>query len=138
MKSGSDNFRTSSVQGILKRVKAKGVPALVCEPALGDPEFFGSEVTHDLEDLKSRCDVTIANRWSPEFADVGARSTRGACSGGIKKHAAPLAALEPKQALGSRIEPRACLFLSAKRVGGRGWREIDVRAGRRRCCLLGP
>lgn len=73
MKSGSDNFRASSVQGTMKRVKAKGVPVLVYEPALDAPEFFGSEVTHDLEAFKSRCDLIVANRWSDELADVAGK-----------------------------------------------------------------
>lgn len=70
MKSGSDNFRASSIQGIMKRVKAKGVPVVVYEPTLDAPEFYGSEVTHDLEDFKSRCDIVVANRWSDELSDV--------------------------------------------------------------------
>lgn len=73
MKSGSDNFRASSVQGVMKRVKARGVPVLVYEPTLEDPEFFGSEVTHDLDAFRSRCDVIVANRWSPELEDVSAK-----------------------------------------------------------------
>jgi len=54
----------------MKRVKAKGIPVVVYEPTLDAPEFFGSEVTHDLEAFKAGCDVIVANRWSDELADV--------------------------------------------------------------------
>ena len=70
MKSNSDNFRASSIQDIMKRVKAKWILVVVYEPTLDAPEFFGSEVTHDLEAFKSRCDAIVAHRWSDDLVDV--------------------------------------------------------------------
>lgn len=70
MKSGSDNFRASSVQGIMRRVRARGVPVVVYEPTLDAPGFYGAEVIRDLAEFKSRCDLIIANRWDDELADV--------------------------------------------------------------------
>ena len=70
MKGNSDNFRASSIQGIMKRVKAKGIPVVVYEPTLGALDFFGSEVMHDLEAFKVRCGVIVANRRCDNLADV--------------------------------------------------------------------
>ena len=70
MKSNSNNFCVGSIQGVMKRVKSKGVPVGVYEPTLDAPEFLGSEVTHDLDAFKAGCDVIVANRWSDELADV--------------------------------------------------------------------
>ncbi len=71
MKMDSDNFRQSSIQGIMKRLKAKGIEVVVFEPALDEEYFYNSKVIHDLEEFKQISDVIVANRFAQEISDVG-------------------------------------------------------------------
>ena len=73
MKAGSDNFRQSAVQGIMKRLKAKGIEIIIYEPALSEDSFFGSEVIRDLDAFKTRSEVVIANRMTDDIQDIADR-----------------------------------------------------------------
>ena len=73
MKKGSDNFRQSSILGIMKRIKQKGIPMIVYEPSLKNRTFFGSEVETNLDIFKSNCDIILANRVVFEIEDIKAK-----------------------------------------------------------------
>lgn len=73
MKAGSDNFRDSAIQGIMKRIKAKGIPVMVYEPGLSESHFFNSPVTHDLECFKAECDLILTNRMHADLTNFAGK-----------------------------------------------------------------
>ncbi|WP_033136934.1 nucleotide sugar dehydrogenase [Aeromonas finlandensis] len=70
MKAGSDNFRASAIQGVMKRIKAKGIEVVVYEPSLKEPDFFRSKIITNVSEFKNMCDIILANRMHPELVDV--------------------------------------------------------------------
>lgn len=70
MKEGSDNFRSSAIQGVMKRIKAKGIQVVVYEPSLVEDDFFGSKILNDVNEFILKSDIVVANRTSDELRSV--------------------------------------------------------------------